>query len=475
MSLRFAPPSRHLDLLIRALAPLSHHDAARQTDSNRLLFNRQKQMLSESASPRRPTQAEMDETCARHPVPAVIAEYFGDLTFAEFVAAAVVRCWLAQYGGGDGAGLFSTPDRYPRLVERLTDAAKVAPTLRRLWDRLCAILQVPIHDARADHEIFRLVSVPALVQQAALRAMQEQAGTIVALARVWADTAKRQSIAYAERAGVEPVDPSLVTLSYAAEAILPGVDGARVADVPTVSVNALRHGLVREPAWWHLCAALDLPSGTMPGVPLGVEALFENGGNLRSGAKEPTAADDLAHRIRAHYPVLDLLGGNCDSFGLGESRLIPAAWIVARENAEALAGTPAAALPEARGSVFDLLDDVTLTRQASSGGLHQMIFSLESLAPGTLLFMRLRLAPWTPPLTAGALWCAIETARAQRETIGGQSARGFGAVAIEYCGETSEWERDGAAYEAALDADREALRAGLTSGELGTGSVLLAA
>lgn len=475
MTTRFRPPRRRIDLILRCLSPLSHHDAARQDDSNRTLFNRQDRLLRRALAPTLPTQAEIDATCERNPVPADIAELFGDMSFPEFVTAAVVRSWIDLYNSQDGTGLFSTEARYERLEARLRQSAVQAQSLRGLWDRLCASMQVPIHPGDADLDIMRICAAPLSVQQLALKACEDHFRSIVTLARLWHATAKRQSESYAKRANVAQANAESCVLAFDAARITTGNEAAQVLAIPAVSGNSLRHVLVRAPAWEHLCAALELDPAA-PGrgpVPLGVEALFVNGGNLAKGAKEPPNSGELAQEIRARYPSLDLLGGNLDTFDLGESRLTVNAWVVGRENRDALVGTMAASLPEADLSILDMLSDETETRQATRHGVGQMIRTFEVLQPGALVYVSLRLRPWTPRLTGGALWCALDGAREASE-IGGQAARGFGAVAMEIAGDVARWEQAGADYEEYLAATRDALRDGLVTGTMGTKAALLA-
>jgi hypothetical protein len=274
--------------------------------------------------------------------------------------------------------------------------------------------------------------------------------------------------------------------------------GAVIAEVPTVSTNSLRHQMVREPGWMRLFGLLGLravpseptpPPGMIekilkrfgirtarPGqgpVPAGAEAMFYNGGNIEAGAKQPSGTFGLAVAIREAYPFLDLVGGVTDSFDVGESRLQIASWLVCRENAGALAGTAAANLPNAQLSVYDMMDDVTMTRHAGQVGEGQMILSFETLCAGAQAFVRLSLTPHSDPLTHGALVDAIEAWRSDDGTIGGGAARGFG-----HC--TAEWLRrheDADAYRELYLADiaerAEELREGLVSGTLCTKSVVL--
>ena len=219
---------------------------------------------------------------------------------------------------------------------------------------------------------------------------------------------------------------------------------------------------MRRPGWLHLSGALGLPEtdpgmGTLPG---GVEALLVNGGNIAAGAKQPANPHGLAAEIRRAYPLLDLLGGVTDSFDLGESRLEVASWIVCREYREALAGTIAEDLPEASVSVFDLMDDVGQTRQATERGVGQMIMSFEALAARAVIYCRYTLMPYTGALTESALAAAL----ALPVHIGGGSARGYGHMR-----EIGRRAPDGfspMAYEAYLSENAERLRDGLMDGTL---------
>jgi hypothetical protein len=471
-----APAAPVYELLLTATSGLSHHDPAEQDGGNRLLFNRQKQLVTGDFAAALPDQAQVDALVERLLVPAAVAELFRDLSLAEFIATALVRIFLDLYNRGEGSGLFSGAERYGRLETRLRMAATGAPALRHWWDRLCHALQVGIHAGEEDGRLLPLLMAPRGLQQLVLRALAEDERALVALGRAWHQAAKAQDPEYAARAGLPAGDPDLVRLTFDAGRIAAGSPVAAILEVPAVSGNSLRHQVVREPGWLHLARALDLPAG-LPGagaLPPAAEAIFYNGGNIRAGAKQPSDPFGLAWRIRARYPLLDLLGGVTDSFDLGESRLRVGGWLVCRENAAALAGSPAADLPAATVSAFDLLDEVTLTRQAGLTGLGQMLYTFEVLAPGTAVLVRLTLSPHTPRLTRGALVAAVETYLATDATLGGQAARGFGHVAGAWLARPEGDATAREEYEAYLAAEQETLRAGLIDGTLGCGRVVLA-
>jgi hypothetical protein len=459
--------------LLTADTAISHHDPAVQDDSNRNLFNRQKQLLTGPVDRTLPDQATVDDLTAIHRLPESIADLFDGLTLPEFVATALVRLFLDIYNSQDGIGLFEGMERYPRLEARLRQAAVCSHTLTALWDRLVAAMQVPVHGGEFDLILLRLLRLPAGLQALVLQRLVEDYRSVVALARLWHAEAKLSSGEYAAALGKAPVE--LVYWDCEVETAEPGADRARVVEVPAVSGNSLRHEVVREPAWLHLCQHLVLAPAT-PGqgpVPAGVEAVFYNGGNIAAGAKQPTDVYGLSWRIRTRYPSLDLLGGVCDSFDLGESRLAVAGWLICRENREALRGSPAYDLPAASVSVFDLLDDVTLTRQAGPTGLGQLISACAPRAAAAQVLCRLNLRPYTTPLTRGALVAAVETYLTEDATIGGQAARGFGRVRGEWLVRPEGDADYRADYEEYLAEHRDELRQGLVDGTLGTGKMIL--
>jgi hypothetical protein len=338
---------------------------------------------------------------------------------------------------------------------------------------MCHDLRAPIHGAdRAERDaegrLFSLLSLPGALQQAALRACERDYRHVVAYARHWHAEQKRGSEAYADAAGVDhdarpPRPVELAPWSPSSDA------SALVLEVPQVSSNTLRHQILRGPGTRHLFAALDLPWGFAGdgSLPLGAEAVFANGGNIRSGSKQPSDPFGLAWEARRAHPLLDLLGGVTDSFDLGESRAKVAGWLVCREFGPALLGTPAESLPAASVSAFDLLDDVTATRQATDMGVGQMIYSFETLCAGAQVFCRLSLSPFTDRRTVGALAAALSRFTADGAVIGGQSARGHGWMRAEVVAAPPGMAECCAEYEAYLAENRDALRQGLMEGTLG--------
>lgn len=459
------------ELLLTAHTAISHHDPAVQDDSNRMLFNRQLQLLPYDGTTTLPGQEQIDALATDNPVPGDIVDLVRGLTLPEFLAVALVETFISMYNSLDGTGLFSGMERYARLEARIRQAAIYAPSLRAWWNRLCRTMMVGIHGSADDVHLLRLLQTPTGLQQLTLRALTQDYRSIVAIARLWADTVKLQSPEYAMSVG-KPIAAESVVLSWPVEsAESPGLT-ARVVDVPAVSGNSLRHQVVREPAYHYLVAALGLHEA-QPGqgpLPAGVEAIFYNGGNIEAGAKQPSNPHGLAQAIRRLYPSLDLLGGVTDSFDIGEGRLKGAGWLVCRENRQALYGSPAYDLPAARVSAFDMLDDETRTRQAGLTGEGQMIYSFETLCAGAQIVYRMVMPLDTPSLTRGALVTACEQFLSTMPVMGGQGARGYGWAGGEWLRRPDETDDAlcGQAYADYLAENAAELVDGLTSGKLGT-------
>lgn len=458
------PQVLQVELLLTALTPISHHDPAQNDGSNTLTFNRQKQLVVRDLSSGHIEQAAVSALCTAQPVPSELAGLFADLSFSEYVAAVLVRELIDAYNSLEGTGLFAGMERYQMLETRLRAGAVRTHTLRGLWALVCRDMQFPVHGGDRDAALGQLFGLPRAVQERVIALLVEQARSVVSIARLWHATKKRQSEQYALAIGAAVADG--VTILTFDPARLDDAQARAVVEVPAVSANSVRHQTLREPGWRHLARSLGFEAGPAGHGELGagVEAIFANGGNIRAGAKQPSNAFALAQSVRERWPLLDLLGGVCDAFDLGESRVQVACWLVCRENAAAL-GARAARLPEAQVSAFDLLDDVTATRQAVRGE-GQMIYNFETLVAGTRVLVRYSLSPYVTPLTVGAFWAACEEYARTNPTLAGQASRGFGHVRAEWLGTIDQ----GAArtYEAYLQEHREELRGWLLDGTLGT-------
>lgn len=464
------PQATVYEVLLTTTTPVSHHDPAVQDEGNRTLFNRQKQILTSGEDAPVADWGAREAFAIAHRVPLPLLPIMEMLTFSEFVGVVTAKLFLDMYNSADGTGLFEGMERYARLETRLHMAAIPALTLREAWDRLCRDLQVPIHPGRYDEALLGLLSLPIGTQQNVLRALADDYRTVVAVAREWHRVEKEASEEYAQKAGIELDLMAAPELARAVEfREEPDRPRVRIIEAPAVSANSLRHQMVRAPSRLHLYQRLGFePSWPGRGpFPEGLDAMFDNGGNIAAGAKAPQNAHRLAWQIREAFPSLDLLGGVTDAFDLGESALGVASWLVCRENLDGLGDSPAAQLPMVTASLFDLLDDVTLTRQSYSKATGQMILSFETLAKGAQILARFILKPHATALTHGALVAAIEYWRANYGVVGGQGARGFGYVTGEWIRRPDDALERLAEYEAYLDARHEELRAALVDGTLG--------
>ena len=445
------------DLLLTFTTQVSHHDPATGDGSNTLTFNRQTQMVKRDVAAYSVAQERVTAFCEAHPVPQDIQPIFEQATFPEFSTSALIRLLLDMYNSQDGVGVFSGMDRYEKLESRIRSAATRSFSLRGFWSKLCHDLRLPIHSGDYDSRLLAFYSLPRGLQQDMLALMVREYRSVATLARAWHSTGKFTNEFYAAKLNAEI--QSLVTMNFDAATVGGESHDVIPLDVPAVTANSLRHQVVREAGWVHLVKALGLSD-----VPAGVEAMFVNGGNIRAGAKQPSNAAQLALTMRNAYPLLDLLGGVADSYDLGEGRLSVAGWVVCQENADAIAGTPAESLPLASVSIFDMLDDVTHTRQATEDGLGQMIWNFETLAKGLNIMVRMNLHPFTSDLTKSALFAAVEQFREQ-PTIAGQSARGFGWCKADWMNGVKA---DAQPYTEYLTANRDALVDGIASGKMGT-------
>jgi len=176
------------------------------------------------------------------------------------------------------------------------------------------------------------------------------------------------------------------------------VDG-KPGRVPSISENALRAVLFRNPLHDDLLSRLAIGRGDLP---QSVVNLLFSGGNMAAGSKAPGDEMTLGHQVKRLYPSLDLLGGAVDGFILPRSRLRMAAWLVAREYAPALRLIAPDLVAEAEGiSAYDMLTEETRTRGtgAESDG-NQMLYTYETLAAGAKLLVEVSIDMHTPDATA---------------------------------------------------------------------------
>lgn len=242
------------------------------------------------------------------------------------------------------------------------------------------------------------------------------------------------------------------------------VDG-KPGRVPSISENALRAVLFRNPLHDDLLSRLAIERGELP---QSVVNLLFSGGNMAAGSKAPGDEMTLGHQVKRLYPSLDLLGGAVDGFILPRSRLRMAAWLVAREYAPALRLIAPDLVAEAEDiSAYDMLTEETRTRGtgAESDG-NQMLYTYETLAAGAKLLVEVSLDMHTPDTTRASLAHAIACWDGY---IGGQGRQGRGRMAV-----LSSDLVPADAYLAHVETSRDAMRQGLTTGGLGTAKLLCA-
>jgi hypothetical protein len=240
------------------------------------------------------------------------------------------------------------------------------------------------------------------------------------------------------------------------------VDG-KPARVPSISENALRAVLFRNPLHDDLIQKLSIGRGELP---QSVVNLLFSGGNMAAGSKAPGDEVALGHAVKTLYPSLDLLGGAVDGFILPRSRLRMAAWLVAREYRQALELVAPELVEEASmASAYDMLTEETRTRGTGSESVgNQMLYTYETLAAGSKLLVEMTLDMHTPNATAAALAYSLG---AWDGYIGGQGRQGRGRMGVVRHDLPSP-----DAYVQHVEARADAMRVGLVGGTLGTPKVL---
>jgi hypothetical protein len=477
--------AKHFQLALTAKEAISHHDPTTGNDSNILTFNRQLQFVKRDPTDTPVFSHLVEALCEQNPMPASVGALTSRLNLPEWLSAAYIRLLLDIHNKADtdtdesrekktkkkdGQGLLSGMQRYRMLENRLQTSAVKCSTLHGLWSVLTHDLLLEMHDSKHDEAIAAFWTLPPSVQYSMLTTMSKQHRAVSTLARVWHAANKCQSAEYCAAAKIPYAPQEMAARSFTDEDF-PEPPDEIVLDVPAISVNSLRHQLVREPSWLHLCSLLGIePQARGEGpLPVGADAIFANGGNIEKGASQPSNTFYLAGEIRKAYPSLDLLGGTTSSFDLGESKLELSAWIVCKENADNL---PAALqnTAQAQTSVFEMLDEVTRTRHATADGQGQMIYNYETLVAGTQVFVELALTPYTTALTEGALAAALDYYERNDNVIGGQSARGHGHVSVEWLTDKPQGMAD---YEQFVTERKDELYNGLVNKTLCSGAQVI--
>jgi len=458
------PKVETIDLILTAKGQgISHHDPSMSDGSNTVVFRRQPKLIPVPKADIVESK-QMQVLYDAFPAPEELAEMMAEFTPVQFVATALIYQFLETHNTSTGIGNFDNKSKFVAFQKRAKQCAVKTHTCSGFWDALVKSMGVEYKQSKG---LLLFFSIPKSVQFATLGYIAMEPYSVVEIARFWHDKTKTLSIEYAEMSGQEqsrfvPVEPK-------------GTQGDSEAirlDLPAISSNSLRHQF-RIAAMEYMMDAIDIRKAK-PGwgeLPAMVEAMFVNGGNIIGGSKAPTNAPQLSADIRHAYPPLDLFSGTTASFWLGKSAADVVNWLICRENADCLPDLP----PDCTNiavSAFDMLHEQTETRHATERGDGQMIQNFETLINGVQFFVRISLSPDTCDRTRGALISAVEWFRLNIAKVGGQSSRGYGIVDVQVLKDLNDRDRLLKEYDDWLRDEKGAIRHGLVSGELGTGSVV---
>lgn len=216
--------------------------------------------------------------------------------------------------------------------------------------------------------------------------------------------------------------------------------GTRAA-VPYVSGNSLRHTL-RSALAWHLARTIGIGAGTL--AKRSVDLLWSGGALTTTGSQADLA---MARRVHHLLPMLGLLGYSAQSDITAGTLWVEDIEVVCAESADRLpprlAAHPHAGLPNGalRTEVFGTRHDTAGTPVARfldlAGGdtSTQMIYDMQVIKPGAVLWSGLHLAAPTPGHAAALATALAEAAPVTdgRPVIhlGGKRSTGFGACRLD--------------------------------------------
>lgn len=209
----------------------------------------------------------------------------------------------------------------------------------------------------------------------------------------------------------------------------------RMATVPFVSGNSIRH-LIRTALAWHAAQHLDFQPGTLP-KPL-IDLLWSGGSVTTTGAEVNL---ELARQVSDIFPMLSLLGYAAQSDMTAGTLEVSNLCLVCEENAWRSPAHKFASMPAARfrGEEFGTRHDVSgspvdrfMDTVAGATGTTQMIYDLQVLKPGSVMWGELR-TRWGATENEERVLAAALTLLAPDGTVGvgAKTGVGYGSVRVD--------------------------------------------
>ena len=216
------------------------------------------------------------------------------------------------------------------------------------------------------------------------------------------------------------------------EVILP--DG-RQARVPFISGNSIRH-TIREALAWHTAKTLEFEEQSLP-KPV-IDLLWTGGAVTTSGANIDL---ELSRKVEKYYPPLALLGYAALSDIVTGQLEVTHLQLVCKENAWRYPDShPFTEISQAnfRGEEFGTRHDIQgsavdrFLEYATATPTTQMIYELQTIKPGAVLWGEIRLKHGASPVMEKMLSAALTlTAPEGYLGVGAKNAVGFGQIKID--------------------------------------------
>ncbi|WP_166345058.1 hypothetical protein [Phytoactinopolyspora limicola] len=215
----------------------------------------------------------------------------------------------------------------------------------------------------------------------------------------------------------------------------------RQAAVPFVSGNSLRHQL-RDALAWHTVATLAVEPGSLSKA--AVDLLWSGGAITSTGSQVDLA---MARRVEETYPALGLLGYAAQSDMTAGTLRVSNLHLVCAENAwrlpDRLAGHNHVSRPAGmfRGEEFGTRHDVASTPvdrlvqtagEIVQPGTTQMIYDLQVLKPGSVLWGEISLTPAATEQHGRLLYAAMELLAGDCTiALAAKTAVGYGRATVD--------------------------------------------